>query len=97
MQKYLEIIRRPMNTEKSRGLAEVGSCYSFEVALKANKYEIKDAVQRIFKVKVRDVRTMVQHGKTKRTRSIETKLPNWKKAFVVLAAGQKIDLFQTAK
>ncbi len=95
MRTLYEVIRRPIISEKSTALAAVGSRYAFEVALMANKQEIKDAVQRLFSVKVREVRTMVMHGKVKRVGRFETKRPNWKKALVTLAEGQKIEFFQT--
>lgn len=94
MRTVYEVIRRPIISEKSTALAEVGSRYTFEVALQANKNEIRDAVQQLFKVKVREVRTMIVHGKLKRTGRFENKRPNWKKAVVTLAEGQKIDFFQ---
>jgi large subunit ribosomal protein L23 len=95
MQTIYEVIRRPIVSEKSTALAEVAGRYAFEVALKANKQEIKEAVQRLFNVKVRDVRTMIMHGKVKRVGRFETKKSNWKKALVTLVEGQKIDVFQT--
>jgi large subunit ribosomal protein L23 len=94
MRTLYEVIRRPIISEKSTALAEVGGRYAFEVSVKANKQEIKDAVQRLFNVKVRAVRTMVMHGKVKRVGQFENKRPNWKKALVTLAEGQKIEFFQ---
>ena len=94
MRNYYEVIRRPIISEKSTALAEIGGKYAFEVAVGANKNEIKDAVQKLFNVKVRQVRTLVVHGKVKRSVRAETKRPNWKKAVVTLAEGQKIDFFQ---
>lgn len=95
MRSVYEVIKRPIISEKSTALAEVGSRYAFEVAVQANKQEIKDAVQRIFSVKVRQVRTLTVHGKVKRVGRFVTKRPNWKKALVTLVDGQKIDFFQT--
>jgi large subunit ribosomal protein L23 len=94
MRTHYEVIRRPIISEKSTALAEVASRYAFEVSVKANKQEIKDAVQRLFNVKVRDVRTLIMPGKTKRVGRFETKRSNWKKALVTLSDGQKIDFFQ---
>jgi large subunit ribosomal protein L23 len=94
MRSHYEVIRRPIISEKSTMLTELGGKYAFEVAAGANKQEIKDAVQRLFNVKVREVRTMVMHGKVKRVGRFETKRPNWKKALVTLAEGQKIEFFQ---
>lgn len=95
MRTVYDVIRRPIISEKSTALAEIGNRYVFEVALRSNKIEIKDAVQRLFSVKVTDVRTMVMHGKVKRVGRFETKRANWKKALVTLSEGQKIDFFQT--
>ncbi len=94
MRSVYEVIKRPVISEKSTALAEVGNRYVFEVATNANKTEIKDAVQRLFNVKVRAVRTLVVHGKVKRLGRFETKNSNWKKAIVTLGDGQKIDFFQ---
>jgi len=95
MRTLTEVIRRPIISEKSTALAEVAGRYAFEVAVQANKQEIKDAVQRLFNVKVCDVRTMIMHGKVKRVGKFETKRSNWKKALVTLAERQKIDFFET--
>jgi large subunit ribosomal protein L23 len=95
MRSVYDVIRRPIISEKSTALAEVGNRYAFEVASQANKQEIRDAVQQLFKVKVREVRTLVMHGKLKRFGRFQQKKPNWKKALVTLAEGQKIDFFQT--
>ena len=95
MKSHYEVIKRPIISEKSTALAELGNRYAFEVAPSSNKQEIRDAVQRLFNVKVREVRTMMVHGKIKRTGKFETKRSNWKKAIVTLSEGQKIDFFQT--
>ena len=95
MRSVYDVIKRPIISEKSTALAEVGNRYAFEVAPQANKQEIRDAVQRLFNVKVNAVHTMVMHGKMKRVGKFETKRANWKKAIVSLADGQKIDFFQT--
>jgi large subunit ribosomal protein L23 len=93
MRNIYQVIRRPIITEKSAALAEVGSKYAFEVDVKANKTEIKDAVQKLFNVRVTSVHTMVVHGKTKRFGSGFAEHSNWKKALVTLASGEKIDFF----
>jgi large subunit ribosomal protein L23 len=95
MRSVYDVIKRPIISEKSTALAEVGNRYAFEVASIANKQEIREAVQRLFNVKVRKVHTMVMHGKVKRVGRFEVKRSNWKKALVTLAEGQKIDFFQT--
>jgi large subunit ribosomal protein L23 len=94
MRNIYEVIRRPIITEKSAALAEVGSKYAFEVDVKANKTEIKDAVQKLFNVRVTGVHTMIMHGKSKRFGSGIAQHSNWKKALVSLAAGEKIDFFK---
>jgi large subunit ribosomal protein L23 len=94
MRTVYEVIRRPIISEKSTALAEVAGRYAFEVATQANKQEIRDAVQRLFNVKVREVRTMMMHGKVKRVGMHLNKRANWKKAIVTLGEGQKIDFFQ---
>ena len=94
MQKVFEIIKRPIVSEKSTALAEVGNRYVFEVDAAASKPEIRDAVQQLFNVKVKAVRTMVVHGKHKRTGKFEFKRSNWKKAIVTLQDGDRIELFQ---
>jgi len=95
MQSVYDVIRRPVISEKSTALAEVGGRYVFEVAVHSRKEEIKDAVQNLFNVKVRSVNTMIVHGKSKKTKTNAYKRPNWKKAVVTLAEGEKIDFFQT--
>ncbi len=93
METLYTVIKSPIITEKSAALAEVANRYTFEVESKSNKHEIRDAVERLFKVKVREVRTMMMHGKVKRTAKSMKKKANWKKAIVTLAEGQKIDFF----
>lgn len=94
METLYEVVRRPIISEKSTALAEVAGRYVFEVAPQANKHEIRDAIQHLFKVRVRKVRTICVHGKVKRMAKGETKRPNWKKAVVTLEEGQKIEFFQ---
>lgn len=88
------IILRPLVTEKGSNLREVSNKYLFCVALDANRIEIRRAVQDIFNVKVKDVRTIVMHGKVKRMGVFAGKRPDWKKAIVTLEEGQSIDLFE---
>ena len=95
MENVYQIVRRPIISEKSTALAEVAGRYVFEVEPSANKQEIRDAVQKLFKVRVRKVRTLMMHGKAKRLARGEVKKPNWKKAIVTLDEGQKIEFFQT--
>lgn len=88
------IVLKPLVTEKGSKLREAGNKYLFSVALGANKIEIKRAVQDIFNVKVKDVKTTVVHGKVKRMGVFAGKRPDWKKAIVTLEEGQSIDLFE---
>ncbi|RYZ69841.1 MAG: 50S ribosomal protein L23 [Proteobacteria bacterium] len=94
MKSLYEIIKRPIISEKSSVLSELGGKYVFEVATAANKHQIRDAVQTLFKVNVREVRTLMVPGKTKRLAKAVVKKSNWKKAIVTLGEGQKIDFFQ---
>ena len=66
MSTIYQIIKRPIISEKSTALTELAGKYVFEVDAKANKHEIRDAVQGLFKVNVREVRTLMMHGKVKR-------------------------------
>ena len=91
---YQRIIIRPIVTEKGTKLTAEGNQYAFEVAVDANRTEIKKAIETLFKVEVRKVRTLIVRGKTKMFRQHRGKRPNWKKAYVSLDAGQKIELFQ---
>jgi large subunit ribosomal protein L23 len=95
MRSMYDVVKRPIISEKSTALAEVAGRYVFEVSVQANKQEIRDAVQKLFNVKVSKVHTMIMQGKMKRVGRFETKRSNWKKALVTLAEGQKIDFFQT--
>lgn len=96
MRSIYDVIKRPVISEKGTGLTELANRYVFEVDARANKSEIRDAVQRIFNVQVRKVRTMMMHGKFKRAGQIYKKRPNWKKAIVSVAEGQKIEFFQNS-
>jgi large subunit ribosomal protein L23 len=69
--------------------------YVFRVDKKANKLEIKRAIEELFKVKVEDVSTMMMPGKPKRLGRFEGKRPDWKKAVVKLRKGENIELFET--
>ncbi len=84
------VIRRPIITEKGLGVKELQHTVVFEVAAGATKTQIKEAVQRIFKVKVADVRTANFHGKLRRRGRAEGHRRDWKKAYVKLAAGEKM-------
>lgn len=89
--KYLEIIKSPVVTEKAAVLQE-GGTYSFYVAPKTNKTEIKDAIEKIFKVTVVDVRTINVHPRKKRVGRYTGLTNRKKKAIVKLADGQSINI-----
>ncbi len=88
-----QIIRRPIVlTEKSNRLREQNTVV-FEVARDANKIQIREAVEKLFNVKVADVNTLVMRGKDRRMGRGYAKLQNWKKAMVTLKEGSSIDFF----
>ncbi|MDG2205693.1 MAG: 50S ribosomal protein L23 [Alphaproteobacteria bacterium] len=86
-----ELVRAPIITEKSTLLSEFNQV-SFWVPVDANKFEIKHAVEGLFDVKVTNVNTLLQKGKTKRFRGQVGRRPDRKKAVVTLAEGQSIDV-----
>ena len=86
------IIKTPIVTEKSTVATEHQNAYTFLVDRHANKIEIKQAIQKIFKVKVEKVRTQVRKGKVRRMRYQFGSQPDWKRAIVTLAEGHKIEL-----
>ena len=89
-----EVIKRPIVSEKGTHLSEIDRVYFFEVSSRANKQEIKEAVESLFDVDVIGVRTMMVHGKHKRAGRFLKKRSNWKKALVQVKEGQKIEIFQ---
>ncbi len=91
-----DIIRRPIITEKSTLLKDVGNQYIFEVLRSANKIEIKKAVEKLFKVKVLDVHVSNMEGKKKRLGRFAGKRSDWKKAIVKLSPKDKITIFEGA-
>jgi large subunit ribosomal protein L23 len=92
-----QIIRRPIIlTEKVNTLRENENQVVFEVARAANKVQIKDAVQKLFKVQVIGVNTMVVRGKERRMGRGHARTQNWKKAIVKLKEGDSIDFFAEA-
>lgn len=80
-----------LRTEKSTGLLPLNK-YAFYVDKKANKYQIKQAIEQIYKVKVSQVNTTIVPGKNKRVRFKQGKTPDWKKALVTLQQGHKIEV-----
>ena len=92
-----QVIRRPIIlTEKATLLREKHNQVVFEVARDANKIQIRDAVQRLFKVNVTGVNTMLMRGKERRMGRGKGKMQNWKKAIVTLKEGDSIDFFADA-
>jgi large subunit ribosomal protein L23 len=89
-----DVLVRPLLSEKSNKLREKANKYSFQVALRASKDDIKKAVETMFEVKVADVQTLVNRGKMRRRGNHITKSSNWKKAVVTLPVGAKIGLFE---
>lgn len=88
-----DILIRPLITEKTTAMMQDNK-YTFVVPLKANKIEIRQAVEQIFKVKVLDVNTIRVMGKMKRMGKTQGKRPDYKKAIVKLAPGQRIEFFE---
>lgn len=88
---FTQVIKRSLLTEKGSRLKAIQPLYLFEVHPEANKVEIRQAVESLFKVQVLKVATVHVHGKTRRAgKSITTK-SDWKKAYVTLKTGQKIE------
>jgi len=90
-----DIIVRPVITEKTSAQMERNQ-YTFEVHPKANKIQIKQAVQEVFKVKVLKVNTVKVHSKPKRMGAFIGRSRSWKKAIVTLAPGERIEFFEGA-
>ena len=90
---YTNVIIKPLVTEKSTHLQTTRNAYAFEVNKDANKHQIKAAVEKLYNVKVADVRTMNRKGKPRRTKFKVTHTGEWKRAIVVLDENSKIELF----
>lgn len=89
-----QIVRRALVTEKGTQIREAGNQYLFEVDPRANKLQIKKAIEIIFSVKVENVRTLRMKGKEKVLGAHAGRRPHWKKAIVTLKKGQNIELFE---
>jgi large subunit ribosomal protein L23 len=89
-----QIIKQPLITEKGMRLNEEGSTVVFRVDARANKLQIKHAVEVLFNVKVLKVNTLNVEGKKRRVRYREGKRPDWKKAYVTLRDGDSITFFE---
>ena len=90
MKAYHYLIKGPIITEKTHTLKDAANKLTFRVSVKANKIEIRKAIEAIFKVKVLGVNTIHVKGKEKRQGKTTGMRPDWKKAVVTLAPGEKI-------
>lgn len=88
-----EVLRRPLDTEKTRRQAAEGQ-YTFEVDPRANKLQVKQAVETVFGVNVLSVNIMNMPGKRRRFGRHLGRTPSWKKAVVTIAPGQRIEFFE---
>ncbi|MCP3941927.1 MAG: 50S ribosomal protein L23 [Desulfobacteraceae bacterium] len=93
MREY-DIIRGPLVTEKTTLQKEINNQLTFKVDKTANRVEIKEAVEKNFNTKVKQVRTIQVKGKVKQRGKIIGKKKDWKKAIVTLMPGQRIDFFE---
>lgn len=89
-----EVLKRPVLTEKSNYQADALHRYTFEVDPRANKHQVRDAVQQIFSVTVVEVNMMKVHGKARRLGKFTGRTPDWKKAIVTVAPGESISFFE---
>jgi len=89
-----DVIRKPLITEKTTIEKESKGIVAFQVHRDANKLEIKEAAEKLFKVEVVDVRTVNVAGKVKRVGKNFGKRSNWKKAYVTLKEGSSVDFFE---
>jgi large subunit ribosomal protein L23 len=90
-----DVITAPLITEKGTLVNEVGNQVIFRVRAEANKHEIRSAVEKLFKVRVKKVRTNNYLGKMRRVGRSVGRRPAWKKAYVTLDEGHRIDFFET--
>ena len=90
MNRKESVLVLPVITEKSTHIKDAYRTVAFRVLRDANKIEIKDAVEKIFKVKVQSVRTANFHGKIRRQGRYTGRRPDWKKAYVTLKQGEKM-------
>ena len=94
MKNIYQIVKKPVITEKSNIQKDDQNQLTFDVDRQANKIEIKQAIESLFKVKVLKVRTMQMTGKTKRVGRNFGKRSDWKKAIVTVVEGQSIEFFE---
>lgn len=95
MKSVYQVITAPLITEKGTLVGETGNQFVFRVRREASKHDIRHAVETLFKVRVRKVRTTNYLGKTRRVGRSVGRRPAWKKAYVTLAEGQRIDFFES--
>jgi large subunit ribosomal protein L23 len=95
MKDVYHVISSPLITEKGTLVNEQGNQFLFRVRREANKVEIRRAVETLFKVKVEKVHTLNYLGKKRRVGKSLGQRPGWKKAYVTLAQGQRIDFFES--
>lgn len=91
-----DIVKRPLITEKTNMSKEAGNCYSFEVDRRANKIQIRQAIEKIFGVKVVDINTTTMPGKSRRFGMHLSPKRSWKKAVAKLKEGDRIELYEGA-
>jgi large subunit ribosomal protein L23 len=96
VKEFYQVIEAPLLTEKGTMIGEESNQFLFRVPRQANKTEIREAVEKLFNVQVEKVRTLNYLGKTRRVGRSLGRRPAWKKAYVKLAAGQRIDFFAGA-
>jgi len=97
MKSIYDVIKKPLITEKGSALKETQNKIVLQVSTEANKIEIKNAVEAVFKVKVEEVRTMVFKGKKKRLGARQGVRSDWKKAVVTLQEGQTVEYLEGVK
>jgi large subunit ribosomal protein L23 len=91
---YYDVLKRPLITEKGTLLRETSNVVVFEVDRAATKAEVRIAVEKIFSVKVEGVRTAIVRGKNARMGKFAGRKRNWKKAYVTLKEGDRIEFFE---
>ena len=96
MKSVFDIVTSPLITEKGTMVSELSNQVVFRVRRDASKDEIRKAIETLFKVKVEKVRTLNLLGKTRRVGRSSGRRSDWKKAYVTLAEGQRIDFFEGA-
>ncbi len=88
-----QVVLRPLVTEKGTHLSERFNSYTFEVTLNATKQDIRKAVEELWEVRVKSVRTQTRVGKPKRTKTVEIQLQPWKRAIVTLHEDDRIAFY----